>query len=197
MDYLIINQKEYKKYKDTFYYVSKDGDIYSTYSKKFLKQNINCAKNKKYKYIDVYNKELKRQQHTRVHRIVYETWVRSLEKGEQVNHINDDGLDNRVENLYVGNQKENVRDCFNNNHRVGYMFYLTLFDKEANKIITFCPAKNFIKYSGHPCSNGNVNKFFNKNWFKKRYEIIRFKRISNLKEYQNVTTIGDECNLVE
>ena len=197
MDYLIINKKEYKKYKDTLYYVSKDGDIYSGYSKKFLKQNIRNAKSKKYKYIDIYNKKLKKERHILVHRIVYETWVRDLEKGEQVNHINDDGLDNRIENLYVGTQKENINDCFNNNHRVGNVFYLTLFDKEVNKIITFCPAKDFIKYSGHSNKSGSLNKFFNKNWFKKRYEIIEFKRINNLREYQNVTTIGDECNLVE
>lgn len=197
MNFLIINQKEYKKYKDTFYYVSKDGDVYSAYSKKILKQNTSRGKNKKYKYIDVYNKELKKQQHTQVHRIVYETWVRDLKKGEQVNHINDNGLDNRIENLYVGTQKENISDCFNNNHRVGNVFYLTLFDKEVDKIITFCPASDFIKYSGHSSKNGSVNRFFNKNWFKKRYEIVEFKKINNLKEYQNVTTIGDECNLVE
>lgn len=197
MDFLIINQKEYKKYKDTFYYVSKDGEIYSAYSKKILKQNTSRGKNKKYKYIDVYNKELKKPQHIKVHRIVYETWVRNLENGEQVNHKNDNGLDNRIENLYVGTQKENISDCFNNNHRVGNVFYLTLFDKEVDKIITFCPAGDFIKYSGHSSKNGSVNRFFNKNWFKKRYEIVEFKKINNLKEYQNVTTIGDECNLVE
>jgi len=196
MEFLIINQKIYKKYKDTIYYISKDGDVYSAYSKKNIKQLIRKTGNKQYKYIDIQNKKTGKQQHVPIHRMVYETWVRELKRKEQVNHKNDDSLDNRVENLYVGTQKGNIKDCFNNNHRVGNVFYLTLLDKEKNKLITFCPAGDFIEYSGHTNKSGSLNKFFNKNWFKKRYEIIEFKRINNLKEYQNVTTIGDECSLV-
>ena len=71
------------------------------------------------------------------------------------------------------------------------------FDKEKNKLLTFCPAKNFIKYSGHSNKSGNLNKFFSKNWFKKRYNIVEFKRIKNKEELKSVTTMSDECNSVE
>ena len=80
--------------------------------------------------------------------------------------------------------------------RVGNVFYLTLFDKLLNKVISFCPARNFIAYSGHTNKSGSLNKFFSKHWFKKRYEILEFKRIKNLDELKGVTTNGDECNHV-
>ena len=83
-----------------------------------------------------------------------------------------------------------------NNHRIGNMFYLTLFDKEKDKIITFLPSSNFIKYSGHTNTSGCINKMFNKNWFKKRYEILEFKKVNNLLDLEGVTTMGDECNPV-
>ena len=77
------------------------------------------------------------------------------------------------------------------------MFYLTIYDKEKDIIKTFCPANNFIEYCGHSNKSGSLNKFFSKNWFKKRYKIIEFKRINNMNEYKSVTTMDDECNPVE
>ena len=67
---------------------------------------------------------------------------------------------------------------------------------KINKIVSFCPARNFIEYSGHSNKSGSVNKFFSKNWFKKRYKIIEFKLIKNLDELKGVTTKTDECKFV-
>ena len=132
-----------------------------------------------------------------VHRMVYETWKRLLKDGEQVNHKDDNQLNNNINNLYVGTQKENIHDCIRNGNRVGHVFYLTLFDKKENSIITFCPANKFIEYSGHTNKSGSLNKFFSKNWFKKRYEILDYKLIKNIEEFEGVTTMGDECSPVE
>ncbi len=194
---LIINKKTFKQYKDTIYYVSKHGEVYSTYAKKIIKGLKRNVKGKTYLYIDVKNKETKKRQHINIHKMVYTAWIREPKKGEQVNHKDDNSLNNNLDNLYIGNQKENILDCINNEHRVGNVFYFTVLDKEKNKILTFCPAKNFIEYCGHPNKNGCLNKYFNKKWFKKRYEIIEFKRINNLNHYQNVTTMADECKPVE
>ena len=194
---IIINSKVFKQFRNTIYYVSKDGEIYSTYSKKIIKQLTRIWGGKTYAYIDVYDTERKKQQHITVHRIVYTAWVRELNEGEQINHHNDNSMDNRLENLYIGTQQENIADCVRNEHRVGNVFYITLEDKESNQILTFCPASKFIEYCGHPSKNGSISKFFNKNWFNKRYRIIEFKRINKLSEYRSVTTMADECKPVE
>lgn len=195
-DMIIFKGKEFKKYpRNANYYVSRDGEVYSIYSQKIIKQNLRGKENKQYPYVDIAING--KQKHIYIHRMVYETWTKPLKEGEQVNHRDDKELHNNIDNLYVGSQMENINDCFSNFHRVGHVYYLTLFDKQENKTITFCPAKKFIEYSGHPNKSGSLNKFFSKNWFKKRYEIIEFKRINNLDELKGVTTKDDECNPVE
>lgn len=186
MSEIIIDKKILKSFDDT-YYIGEYGEVYSTYSKKFLKQSIDLDG---YLRVDIHGK------HKKVHKLVYETWIGKLDDNEQVNHKDDNKLNNHYTNLYAGNQKQNIEDCKNNGHRIGNMFYITLFDKEVNNVITFAPASDFIKYSGHPCANGSIKRFFSKNWFKKRYTIIEYKRINNLDELKSVTTMGDECNPV-
>lgn len=193
---IIINNEEFKQIKiNPNYYINSNGKIYSKFSKKILKEQIQKFKGKEYKRVDI-NVNGK-QKHFMIHKLVFETWVRTLKDGEQVNHIDDNTYNNHYSNLYAGSQKENIKDCISNNHRVGNMFYLTIFDKEKNIIKTFCPAKDFIDYCGHPNKSGSLNKFFNKNWFKKRYEIIEFRKVNNLEEYRSVTTMADECKPVK
>lgn len=162
------------------YYVSEDGEVYSTYSKKLLKHNIDLNG---YHRVDIHGK------HMKIHKLVYLTWIGEIEKGKQINHYDDNKDNNHYSNLYQGTQKENIHDCIRNNHRKGNIHYLTIYDKERDKILTFSPANKFIKYSGHPCGNGSVKKMFERNWFKKRYEIIDYKK-------KSVTTKADECRLV-
>ena len=188
---IIINGKQFKQTTiSDKYYVSKDGEVYSTQSRKIIKGSVFVSKGKQYRRIDI------KKKHYTVHRLVFEAWVRPLNDGEQVNHKDDDSLNNTVHNLYAGNQKDNIDDCIKNQHRVGNVFYLTVFDKQTQKTITFCPAYKFIEYCGHPNKSGSLNKFFNKNWFKKQYDIIEFKHIGNLENYKSVTTNSDECKNV-
>ena len=196
---LIYNRKVFKQFRDSIYYVSKDGEVYSTYKKGIMKGLVRFTRGKRYRYIDVWNRELNRRQHVNIHKMVYIAWVRELEDVEQVNHKNDDSLDNRLSNLYVGNQQENVNDCVTNGHRVGRIFYLTVFDKKESCVLTFCPSQDFIAYCGHSNKSGSVKKFFNKRWFKNRYDILDFKSIKSLTElnsFKSVTTMRDECNAV-
>lgn len=186
MNSLIIDGKILRPY-DEMYYVSEFGDVYSTYSNKFLKHNIDLDG---YHRVDIHSK------HMKVHILVYLTWIGPIPPGYQVNHIDDNKSNNHYSNLYAGTQKENINDCINNGHRCGNVYYLTLLDKYTNRVITFCPASDFIQYSGHPNKNGSLKKMFTKNWFKVRYEIIEFKRIPSYEELKGVTTIGDECNQV-
>lgn len=198
-DEIIIDGKLFKQIKiNKNYFVSREGKVYSIHSKKILKGSFRSRKNDLRPYVDITVNG--KQKHINIQRLVVETWIRPLKIGEQINHRDNNPLNNSVENLYIGNQKENIKDCINSKRRIGNMFYLTVFDKEVNKVITFCPSNKFIKYSGHPNKSGNLNKFFSKNWFKKRYEIIEFKKVKNLEEFHNlnesVETMGDECSPV-
>ena len=195
MESIIFNGKEFKQYRyNPNYFVSCDGEVFSNFSKKIIKNGVR-GKEKQYYSVDITIGHS--QKHIPVHKIVYDTWVRKLEPNEQVNHRDDNSFNNNVSNLYVGTQKENIQDCINNNHRVGNVFYLTVFDKEIGKVLTFVPAGKFIEYSGHPNKSGSLNKFFSKQWFKQRYEIIEYKRVKNLDELKGVTTMADECRPVE
>ena len=187
MSIIIINKQDFKSY-DDFYYVSRNGEVYSNYSKKILKANLD---NDGYPRVDIHGK------HMKVHRLVWLVWKGAIPDGKQINHKDDNKLNNYVDNLYLGDQSQNRYDCVRNNTNVGHTYYLTIFDKKLNKTLTFCPAKNFIEYSGHPCQNGNVKRMFSKNWFKQRYEIIEYKQIINIIEKKSVTTMGDECSPVE
>lgn len=174
---IVIDNIELKPYDNT-YYVSRDGDVYSLYSKKFLKWNIDKDG---YPRVDIHSK------HIKVHKLVYLTWVGRDLEGLQINHRDDDKMNPSVDNLYLGTQQENIQDCIANGNRVGNRRYLTVFDKEKNSIFTFSPVSDFIQYCGHPSRNGSVKKMFSKNWFKKRYTIIDYNND------KSVTTIPDEC----
>lgn len=127
---------------------------------------------------------------------MYEAWVDEIKDNQQVNHKDDNSKNNALSNLYVGTQQENINDCRDNKHKVGNVFKLTLYDREKDKVITFCPASEFIDYSGHTNKSRSLQKFFTKQWFQKRYNIIEYKKINNLEEYQGVTTMRDECTSV-
>ena len=166
MKEIIIENKTLKPY-DENYFISEYGDVYSLYSKKFLKHQIDRDG---YHRVDIHSK------HIKVHKLVYTTWIGNLSKEEQINHKDDNKDNNHYSNLYAGSQKENIQDCIKNKHRVGNTHYLTIYDKKENKILTFCPASEFILYSGHSCMNGSVKRMFTRNWFKVRYEIIDYNK---------------------
>ena len=191
---IYIKDKPFKQFRDTKYYCSQDGEIYSDWSQKILKQLYRKNGNKKYVCIDINFGE--GQSHVPIHRIVYETWVGPISENEQINHKDDNSLNNNVNNLYSGSQKENIADCFDNEHRVGNCWILTVFDKKEQRTVTFCPASDFIEYSGHPCQNGCVSRMFTRNWFKKRYDIVSFYLCKDINEKKGVTTIPDECKEV-
>lgn len=195
MDVIIINDKEFKQIRvNKNYWISSDGELYSEHANKIINASINSNLGKLYKRVDI--RVNGKPHHMMIHRLVYDTWVSQITRNDQINHINDDSLDNRVENLYKGSQKSNIADCVRNGHQVGHIKYLTVFDKKVKKTLTFCPSSDFIEYSKHPCQNGSIKRMFNKNWFKKRYIVIDFKNINDKRHLKSVTTMADECKPV-
>lgn len=195
MDVIIINDKEFKQIRvNKNYWISSDGELYSEHANKIINASINSNLGKLYKRVDI--RVDGKPHHMMIHRLVYDTWISQITRNDQINHINDDSLDNRVENLYKGSQKSNIADCVRNGHRVGHIKYLTVFDKKVKKTLTFCPSSDFIEYSKHSCQNGSIKRMFNKNWFKKRYSIIDFKNVNDKRHLKSVTTMADECKPV-
>lgn len=174
---IIIDNILLKPY-DEMYFVSDKGDVYSQYSKKFLKWGIDKDG---YPRVDIHGK------HIKIHKLVYLTWVSRELNGLQINHKDDNKMNPSVDNLYLGTQYDNIQDCICNKHRIGNRKYLTVIDKQENKLLTFSPITDFIEYCGHPSRNGSVKRMFSKNWFKKRYIIIDYNNVGS------VTTIPDEC----
>lgn len=183
---LIISGVVFKRYNDSFYYISKCGEVYSDKSKRIIKGMIRNTRGKKYRYIDITDKDSGKQKHTNIHKMVYSAWVGDIEEGMQINHKDDNSLNNSVENLYCGTQRENISDCILNKNRVGNVFYLKVFDKNKNEVLTFCPSSDFIEYCGHSNSKRHVSKFFDKKWFKNSYDIIEFKRVNDISEFNNI-----------
>lgn len=109
---------ESKEIFDGRYVVYSDGRIWSTYRKKFMIPDINY---KGYETIRIYiNKIITK--HTTIHRLVAESFIPNPNNFTQINHINGDKTNNRVENLEWCSNRGNQRhfqNFFKNNQYVG------------------------------------------------------------------------------
>ena len=159
---MIYNERLFKPY-DERYYVSENGEIYSTYKGGLLKQYID---HDGYRRVDIHGKYVK------VHKLVYLVWNGQIPGGFQV--------------LYVGNQKENIRDCIENRHRVGHVTSIVVYDKKLRKRLRFPSVKDFLDYSDHPMSNGSLAHCKNKKWFQDRYDIIKQQGVTTIESYKSI-----------
>lgn len=169
MKEIIVNNKIFKQFRNTNYYASEDGQIYSLYSDIILDPYIT---NSGHKRVDIYHDGKCR--HEFVHRIVYECWVGKIPEGLQINHKNDNKDDNHYSNLYCGNQKENIYDCIRNGNRVGNFKLLMVEDKNTGDILEFLPASEFFDYCNHNNLNGSVSRVFKRKWFIDNYNLIYY-----------------------
>lgn len=94
-----------------------------------------------------------------IHRLVAEKYVPNPEHKEQVNHINGDKLDNRVENLeWVSNQENRTHAVKNHLHLQGEQCSWAKLDWEKVNYIREHPeitTKYFVKLYG--VSRGTIN----------------------------------------
>lgn len=169
MNEIIVNNKTFKQFRDTKYYISEDGEVYSIFSNIILKPYITRDGHKR---VDIYHNG--KCKHEFVHRLVYETWIGQIPNDMQINHIDDDKDNNHVSNLYCGTQKENIRDCMNNGHKSGNYKLLIIEDKNTGDILEFLPAIEFFDYAGHHQANGGISKCFTRDWFINNYDVIYY-----------------------
>lgn len=101
------------------YFVSTDGKVFSQWVNKgvhgLVKENtlkeIKGSKQSSGHRSVQFGRESKK---LLVHRIVYETFVGSIGRGLVIRHLNDIPDDNRLDNLKIGTQKENMKDAMKN-----------------------------------------------------------------------------------
>lgn len=184
---MYLEGKRFKKYDDD-YFISADGDVFSKLSGKILKHYIDKDG---YHRVDIHGK------HIKVHKLVWTTWKQPLGSNEQLNHKDDNKDNNNYSNLYVGSQKENIRDQIKNGKRVGNITSLTIYDKQLDETIVFPSAKHFIEYCGHSNVSGSFAKMSRKKWFAKRYILISQKRVETIEEYNELLKDYSELDLVE
>lgn len=166
--------KEFKPY-DAFYYVSADGEVYSKYKHGLMKPHIDLDG---YRRVDIHGK------HMKIHKLVYLTWVGDVPKGMQINHKDDQKDNNHYSNLYLGNQKQNIHDCIKNNHRVGHVRSVVVYDKLLDRTITYPSIKLFLASTGHSVPNGSLPHAAKKKWFQERYEIVQEEGVSTIESYR-------------
>ncbi|UGO47908.1 HNH endonuclease [Bacillus phage vB_BanS_Skywalker] len=86
------------------YSVSKDGNVYSEKSKKFLKQQIN---HRGYSCVNLYDKYGKMKTHT-VHRLVALAFISNPENKPEINHRDGNKQNNDSDNLEWSTRSENM-----------------------------------------------------------------------------------------
>lgn len=89
-----------KQFRDTDYYITKDGNVYR--NNKRLKP---LTQGRKYPYVSLYLNKVEFK--FSIHRLVGEVYLPNPDNKKQINHINGNKTDNRLENLEWVNQSEN------------------------------------------------------------------------------------------
>jgi hypothetical protein len=109
-------KKEKKEIKDfPGYFITACGKIYSTKTGKLKRKKTSKRNYKKKNDYDVVHfvKEGKRYKRF-VHRLVWQTWGGDIPEGLQIDHINGVKDDNRIENLQLLTQQENIKKYWEN-----------------------------------------------------------------------------------
>ena len=92
------------------YAASKDGQIFGKKHKIVLKQNVNTG-NGGYLYFFAYNE--KGRKNYSISRFVYECFYGEIPNDKQVDHIDNNKYNNRLDNLQLLSCKENIKKAHN------------------------------------------------------------------------------------
>lgn len=104
----------YKPIKDfNLYEIDENGNVKNKKRNHIIKSQVNHQG-----YLQVLLTKNGKRFCRRVNRLVYESFIGEIPEGFQVNHINEDKLDNRVDNLNLVTAKENCNWGTRNN-RIG------------------------------------------------------------------------------
>lgn len=106
-----INDIIYRRWRDTEYYASDYGAIYSVPYGAFLRKHYN---EKNYCLVNTRDDDIKRSY--RVHRIVWESVHGPIPDSKEIDHINSKRWDNNISNLQLMTHVENLQKMFGENY---------------------------------------------------------------------------------
>ena len=106
-----MHQDNMKQFRDTNYYITDNGEVYSNKPSGLKKLTIRLKKDGYYTIGLNFNGIRK---FFRVHRLVAECYLDNHKGLQQVNHLNGIKTDNRVENLEWVNQSQNINHGYKN-----------------------------------------------------------------------------------
>jgi hypothetical protein len=111
-----IMKKEKREIKEfEGYFITDSGKIYSTKTGKLKRKKTSKRNYKKKNDYSVVHFVKEGQRYKRfVHRLVWQTFVGEIPDGLQVDHINGVKDDNRIENLQLLTQQENIKKYWEN-----------------------------------------------------------------------------------
>lgn len=107
-----INMEELKQFRDSPYYISKEGYVYN------LDKKIKLRFEKSGNYYRVQCNYNLKGKHFLVHRIVYECFLGSIPEDKEINHIDGNPHNNNINNLELVSHTENCKKARHNNLKV-------------------------------------------------------------------------------
>lgn len=124
-----ISEKDsfWKRYKNTNYLVSKDGQVYNTKTRILLKQTSNQSGYIRYT-LRIDNKNCSKQAHI----LVLETWTDQDLTGKVINHKDGNKSNNNIINLQVVSKSENAKHAIYQLDKIG-KHVLEVFNNETIK----------------------------------------------------------------
>ena len=102
---VIDNKKYYKHPVFSNYAANKDGTIVNVKKEKKRKMSVS---NRGYLFFSLYDKRFDKPKIYYQHRFVYEVFQGPIPKWFEIDHINNNKTDNRIENLQLVTHKENI-----------------------------------------------------------------------------------------
>lgn len=109
----------------------------------------------------------------RVHRLVAEAFIKNPNNYDQINHIDGNKTNNKVENLEWCNNQHNVNHAYKNGLTKHYTRSIKQYDLKGNYIQTFesiakaCEEVNGNRANITKCAKGYINSAYGYKW---RYE---------------------------
>ena len=160
MESITLNGKEFRRFRDSAYYVSRDAHVYSLISKKMLKHRV-CKPvkghgNTDYCILAIYFSNGRSD--ISLHTMVAECWIPNPGNLPEINHKDGNGMNCDADNLEWCTHSYNVKHAFDtglnrNRRRVIQM------DKDRNVIAEYDSALDAQRKTG--ISNASINHVCN------------------------------------
>lgn len=173
------------------YKISTLGNIFNLESGEFLNPTISGD----YFSVNLSNvQEEKKAKLFRIHRLVASTFLPNPENKKLIDHINNNKLDNRLENLRWATHKENS-NYYNDNHKPKYKNHILQYDLKGNFIREWESVKDITKSNdkfGHKiydCLGGRSAHAYGYVWKYKNKKVYKVESKED-EVFENIGIIG-------